>query len=432
MLKTLAQGASIAFLLQTTGVGLAYGMQILLAQWMGAAEYGTYQYAITWGTFLAFLAGLGLPLVVLRSISEYRTREDWPRVKGVITSSWQQTLIASLSIALLGTAVMQLRPVYQLLNSSLSLLLGLWTVPLLALMNLQREIARAFRHIALAYAPSLVIWPLMTMAGAFLYLQTHHTLTSVPVIGTAMLGLGVVLAIQHFCFRQLLATTLWHVRPVYELRQWLMAALPLLLIDGAFVVLGQTDVLMIGTLLDSEAVGFYSAALQTARWVNFALFAVNAIAAPMFASLYAQGDRAALQKIISAVAHWVFWPGIAIAIGLIGLAQPILSIFGPEFVQARAEIAVLSVGQLVNVGVGSVGYLLIMTGHQRQCAYVATSSALLNLVLNAIGIPWLGILGAALATAVTMATWNLWMLVLVIKHIRVNSSIVFALTSNAD
>ena len=109
---------------------------------------------------------------------------------------------------------------------------------------------------------------------------------------------------------------------------------------------------------------------------------------------------------------------------LIIFARPILGIFGAEFVAARWGLTILVLGQLINVGVGSVGYLMIMTGHQNQSTYIFGFSALANVILNALLIPRFGTIGAAIATATTMALWNISLHFLVVKHLHVYPSIV--------
>ncbi len=104
-------------------------------------------------------------------------------------------------------------------------------------------------------------------------------------------------------------------------------------------------------------------------------------------------------------------------------SQSILSIFGAEFVVASWELKILVLGQLIDVLCGSVGYLMIMTGHQNQSFMVSGCCVLINLVLNAIAIPLLGTLGAAIATAFTLIVWNIWMSILVVKHLQINPSI---------
>ncbi|GAB4386056.1 MAG: lipopolysaccharide biosynthesis protein [Elainellaceae cyanobacterium] len=429
LVATLLRGAGTALGIQIVSVVLIYSSQVLLAQWMGATDYGAYDYAVTLSMVLAFLAGLGLSSAVLRFVPEYTVQQDWARLRGVIWGSWWQTLGAGLIIAAIAAGVISWVTESQGIDSGLqqTLWLGAGLVPLVALMKLQLELARSIRSIFLAYAPSLVVYPLLLMVAALVWVKVQGSLTSAAAIGLSIVVLSIVLAVQFWLFHQVLTPYVQTVRPIYALRQWLVISLPMLFIDGSFIVLNQTDTLMIGGFLGTKAVGVYGAAFKTAGWVSFILVAVNAIAAPMFATLYAEGDRAGLQQMVSAIARWMFYPALVMALGLFIFAEPILSVFGSEFVVAKWAVMALAVGQLVNVGAGSVGYLLNMTGHQNQCARVIGYAAVLNLVLNLLLIPLLGVLGAAIATAISMSVWNIWLNRLVVKHLDVNPSIVAAI-----
>jgi O-antigen/teichoic acid export membrane protein len=430
ILTSFVQGAGIVLILQVLGAILSYVGQVLLAQWMGPAEYGIYDYAMAWSSLLAIFAGIGFPTSVLRLIPEYIIRCDWARLRGVIYASWNLTLIVSLILSALST-VLILWLTNKGLKCSTSLLLGVWMIPLLALVMLQSEMSRAIQQVGLAYAPLQVIWPFLSLGSAFLYIQISQTLKSLPAISAAMLALLAILFIQLRLFWQKLPSEIYRTSSIYEIHEWLRISLPLLLSDGFFIVLNQTDVLIIGVLLDSINVGIYSAATRSANWVSFILLSVNAVAAPIFASLYAQGDQKALQKLVSTLAHCIFWPSLVIAIFLIVFARPILGTFGSEFVGAQWEMTVLTLSQLINAGSGSVGYLMIMTGHQNQTVRVFGWSALINITLNVLCIPLFGIMGAALATAFTMILWNIWLHILVVKKLNVYPSILYALSLSA-
>jgi len=422
LLRTLVRGAGAALSVQIISAGTIYVSQILLARWLGATEYGIYDYAIALSLSLAFLAGLGLPTAVLRFIPKYQFEQDWQHLRGMIWGSWQQTLIASLITAIFSTVGLQWLAIHQGLEHSRALIFGVWIVPSIALANLQQQIARAFQKITLAYAPYLIAYPLILIGIASVW-QLHQNLTSTVAIALSILSLLLVLIVQALLFYRGLTTEISQAVPAYAIGQWWRVALPLMFLDGSSVVLSQTDTLMLGAMLGGKAVGIYSAALKTSLWVHFILTAVNAIFAPIIASLHAQGDRQGLQQLVSTIARWMFYPALAIAIGLIIFAEPALQLFGTEFTAARGALIVLILGQLVNVGAGSVGYLLMMTGNQIPAASVMGVSALTNVVLNLIGIHWLGIIGAALATAFSMMLWNVWLHAIVVKRLDVRPSI---------
>lgn len=422
LLTTLVRGTGAALTVQLLSAATIYGTQILLARWVGVREYGVYDFAISLSLSLAFIGGLGLPSAALRFIPEYLDKQDWGHLHGILRGGWQQTLIASLLTASISTVILQILRVVCNLEVSVSVFWGIWLMPLVALMQFQQHTIRALRQIILAYAPPLVCFPLLLAAIAFCW-QLQRALTGTILVVFSMLSILLILFAQLWIFRRSLPSKVHQTPPRYAHRTWWRVALPLLLFDGSYVVLSQTDTLMLGTMLDAKAVGIYSAALKTASWVPFILGAVNAIAAPMFASLHAQGDHQGLQRLVSTIARWMFYPALAIAVGLTVGAEPILQLFGPEFVAAKESLIVLIVGQLVNVGSGSVGYLLMMTGYQVESALVMGVSALVNVVLNLIGIHYLGVLGAALATALSMALWNIWLHRIVVQRLDVHPSI---------
>ena len=421
LLAALFRGTAIALCLQVSGIAVTYTMQVLLARWMGATQYGVYEYVISIATFLGFLAGMGLPNCLLRFIPKYSVEQEWGKLRGIVWGSWRYVLVSGIFIAAIALLFLL---GWGKSNSDLaftSLVIGIGLIPLQALVRHQREMSRGIKRMTLAYLPYAVIFPLLVIAGTFYY---RHNLSSSKAIAITWMSLCLVLIAQLWNFNRQLPQQCSVIRAVYSRREWFAVALPLLFNDSAFVVLSQTDTIMTGAILGTFQVGIYSAAFKTAAGVSFILAGVNAIAAPMFATLHAQKDYEGLQQLTSSVARWMFYPTLVLALGLILFGDRVLGLFGEEFIVARWSMTVLILGQLVNVGAGSVGYLLQMTGHHRQCAYVIGCSAGLNLMLNAILIPTIGIMGAAIATATTMALWNIWLHRLVVKYLGIKPSIV--------
>ena len=428
LLASLFHKAAIALCLQVLGIAIAYTMLVLFARWMGASQYGVYEYVISIGTFLGFLAGLGLPNCLLRYIPKYSVSEDWSKLRGIVWGSWRYVFFSGALIALLSIFISLSWDRYRANNTDLnSFILGMALVPLWALARHQREMSRGIKSMNLAYLPSTVVFPLLAIACGFYYRQDLSSTTAISIVA---LSLSLVLMFQLWFFSRQLPDRCSMSQPVYLRKEWFAVALPLLFNDSAHVLLSQTDTIMTGAILGTFQVGIYGAAFKTAAGVSFILMGVNAIAAPMFATLHTQGDYEGLQELTSTVSRWMFYPTFIFALLLISFGDRILGLFGAEFVAARWSMTILILGQLVNVGAGSVGYLMGMTGHHRQSAFVLGCSAVLNLILNAILIPIFGIMGAAIATAVTMALWNIWLHQLVVKHLGVKPSIVSAVLSS--
>lgn len=179
------------------------------------------------------------------------------------------------------------------------------------------------------------------------------------------------------------------------------------------LVMSMTDTTLLGVWADSESVGIYGVAKRTALLTSFMLVAVNTIVAPKFAELYAQGDRRALSALARNVAKLMTLAATPILLAFVIVPNWVLGIFGSDFVAGAPVLTILALGQFVNVATGSVGYLLMMTGHEKLMRNNTVASAALNVALNAILIPKYSIIGAAVATAISLATMNLISTILV-------------------
>ncbi|MDB9317735.1 flippase [Nodularia spumigena] len=423
----LARDATVALILQVSGDALTYLLQFALIWWMGVSEYGVYSYAISWSSLLGIFAALGLPHAVLRFVSEYKVQKNWGLLRGVIWGSWRLTFISGCVFCLVGTAVVFIIRQYYESQYITPVLIGIWAVLLQALSQLQLESSRALGDIKLAFAPSRILWPVLILVGGFFLFGKNHFFNSLTAITWATLMLLGVVCLQLWLLRRKLNQTVEPATPIYTYGDWLKLALPLLFQSAFIVILFRIDILMIGSLVSPEAAGVYSAASNTAVWVAFCLQIINIVAAPAFATLHAQGDRQGLQTVVSNTSLWVLWPSLIIAAILIIFSRPILAMFGPEFVAAEWVLKTLVIGELINVLFGPVSFLLGMTGHQNKSAMVFGFSALINLILNPIGIMFFGILGSAMATVFSMFVWKVWLSILAKKNVGVHSWALYGL-----
>ena len=134
-----------------------------------------------------------------------------------------------------------------------------------------------------------------------------------------------------------------------------------------------------------------------------------------------------MRALVSTMSHWIFWPALATAAVVIAFGTKILALFGIAYSAGYGALVILVCGHLVRAGTGLVADLLAVTGHHRQYAWVLAWSALLNVVLNLLLIPRFGTVGAAAATAVTMAFWNVGLWLLGRRKLGVDTSIINAL-----
>jgi O-antigen/teichoic acid export membrane protein len=86
-------------------------------------------------------------------------------------------------------------------------------------------------------------------------------------------------------------------------------------------------------------------------------------------------------------------------------------------------LVILAAGQLFNVAIGPVGWLLVMTGHQGYAALVLAASTGLNVILNFLFIPKWGLEGAAVATTISTVLGNLFLAVIVYRRLGIHGTV---------
>jgi O-antigen/teichoic acid export membrane protein len=134
----------------------------------------------------------------------------------------------------------------------------------------------------------------------------------------------------------------------------------------------------------------------------FVHYAVGSAVANRFAALGARGDKESLRAFVRDAVHWTFWPSLAAAVVLLILGMPLLWLFGPQFVSGYPVMLILVVGFLFRSSMGPAEFLLNMLGQQKLCASVLVATAVLNIVLNLAMVPAFGLIGAAIATSVSL------------------------------
>lgn len=169
----------------------------------------------------------------------------------------------------------------------------------------------------------------------------------------------------------------------------------------------RADIFVLGLLSSTDQVGIYSIAVATGAFVPTLLRSVNSVFGPMVSNLHARGELRLLERLFQTSTKWCLgltWPLVVV---LIFFSETLMGIFGDEFRVGGPALALLALGHLVNVGTGSVGSLLNMSGHQRFELHTGTATALLILALNLWWIPRWGLIGAAAAVACGLAISNL-------------------------
>ena len=193
-------------------------------------------------------------------------------------------------------------------------------------------------------------------------------------------------------------------------REIVSFSMALFAVQGLEFLLGQSDKILLGIYLNAREVGIYSIAIALVAFVSIFLQSINQIFAPTIAELHASNQKELLLRLYQTLTKWVIGFTLPLAFVIMIFARPLMELFGPEFGEGWPVLVIATLGQLLNCGVGSVGQLLLMSGQQHRMVRAQTIVVPISLALNWLLIPQLGLVGAAVAAAVTNILLNtLWL-----------------------
>lgn len=391
----------LAFAVRIVSAAIAFVSQVLLARWMGSFEYGIF--VLVWVTMVIVgsLSCFGFHTSVIRFIPEYREKGMLAELRGVMVASRLFVLVASTAVAALGAGGVWLFSSALESYYVVPFFLGMFCLPMLALSDVLQGLARANSWGFAALVPTYITRPVLILVFMAAAIWSGFA----PTAQTAVIA--AILACYVTTITQLIRVTSRTDKRVpsgprtIRLGYWLKISLPIFLVESFFFLLTNADVLMVGFYMPPDQVAVYFATVKTLALVHFVYFAVKAGVAQRYAQ-FSHGDPEKLAAFARETVSWTFWPSLAMGLLVLLLGKPLLILFGPEFDAGYPLLFLLVSAVVARSAVGPCESLLTMSGNQNICAVVYAATLALNIGLNVVLIPSLGLWGAAIATSAAM------------------------------
>jgi O-antigen/teichoic acid export membrane protein len=267
-------------------------------------------------------------------------------------------------------------------------------------------VLQGFQRYAQAQFPLNVLRPLVfgTLI-LFGYFVARITMTPTLAVVFNLFSAFAALVVVFFWRRRAIPPEVRAARPEQDRRTWARTAYPLFTVSAGQVILSQqADIVVVGTMLSTADAGVYGAASQLTMPLVLAAASVTYVAQSIIADLYSR-DPARLQSLVRAVTWISTTVSVPLALLLILFGHQLLGLYGPRFVHGYSVLVILTFAQLVVGLAGSLaGYLLTMTAHEREAAWIIGLTAALNLVLALVLTPLHGAIGTASATLIAAIT----------------------------
>lgn len=187
---------------------------------------------------------------------------------------------------------------------------------------------------------------------------------------------------------------------------WAFTA-PRALAGLAQVAMQRLDIILVGSLAGLSAAAIYAAATRFLLLGQMAARAVSLSAQPLLGEALARGDRSDAQQLYQASTAWlvlVAWP---LYLVLIVFGSEVLTVFGPGYSAGDTALLILCSAMLVATSCGMVDMVLTMAGKSLWNLGNVLLAFVVNLGLDLLLIPQIGILGAAIGWASAIVAANL-------------------------
>lgn len=395
----------------------------ILSKWLGTSLYGTW--SLIWVTIslLAPVATLALTVTIVRFLpaetKNEKVRESFWSVIFIVlaTSAFFSLMLVLFSDRLASSIFGDIYYSYFIKLGSIMLITQ-------AVSQISLAFFRAFRHMK-RYSGLLVAKTVAQIGLMVCFLLLDWELRGV---------IFAILASDLLC----ITASLWAILkqigfqfPKFtELKSYLKYGLPLIPNTAILWIIHSSDRYMIAYFMETRDVGIYSAAYGLANIVSLGIASLGIVLFPTVSKSYDDKEITQTKIYLKYSLKYLMMLAIPAAFGLSIMASPLLRIFASsEFTTGGVVIPFVSFG-IVLFGFYMVCSIIIHLVKKPYWTVALLSiSSILNIGLNMLLIPRLGILGAAVATLISYGVLGILTVVVSFRHIKFNLDLPFLIKS---
>ncbi len=410
-LGKVSKGAGVLFFGTVIGLFFGFLAQILIARFYSPEEYGLFNLFFTVLSIFSSIGVLGLRNGISRYIGYYLGSKESEHINSV--EGWGLLIgtIGGISFgAILYVSAPWIGPLFSESPAFVDYLrIAALAMPFYVLLIVLTSIFRGFQR-----TREQILFFDLGKNAVFLLLSGIIGFMALPFVGIiwamflAITLMMVTLTIYYLQKRKDLFDTAKRISLEMDMgKKIILFSIPLVIVDIMYKVLGWTDTLMIGYFITDADVGFYNVAKILATTISIASGVAHFIYTPLVAGLYAQKKFKENDVIYTTLTKWLCFISLPITLLLIFFPNEIIDIFfGIDYADSVIPLQILAIIYFINILMGPNGATLTAYGKTNFLMYATSASGGFNIALNVLLIPIYGIIGAAIATGISILSIN--------------------------
>ena len=401
--KSIAKGAGLVFVGLLIGRLLGYLTRLVVARYLGPAEYGLLVLALSVFSLASVIGLAGLQSGLLRFVPEFKGKKEDKKIRPLVYYSLRISVLISAVAAFFIIIFSDQISAGFFHNPGLSTIMKIigLSIPFGTASSILVGLMMGLKYPKYRVYLDDILKPLSRLA-----ILLAGVLLGFGILGATFayfLSLIISAAAGFYIFFKISARSGSKLTK-FEKKELLSYSWPTMFSALIFIVMGQIDSLLLGFLKVVSDVGLYNAALPTVDIMVMMHVAGVSLFLPVISELHTRGRVEAVGEMYKKIIKWITMATFPIFIGFVLFPNQILTLlFGAEYSAAGSSLAILSIGYFVNVVLYSGNDILNLFKKTRFNLYASVFAVTLNAVLDYFLIQYYGITGAAIATSVTYA-----------------------------
>jgi O-antigen/teichoic acid export membrane protein len=381
-------------------------LTLYLVRALGASGYGLYALAVSIAGLLALPAGFGLPMAIGRFLADHRVDRSQLRAILALGLRLQVPLAVAVSVGLFAAAE-PLAHAYHDPGLAWPLRWAALAIVGQTLFGFLSYACMSIRRVAVSLYMGIIESATETLTSVTLVLAGAGAAGAT--LGKAI-GYGVASAAGLYLTLRLLGGLRRGVAvsPSVGARTIIAYAGATFIVDVGISAISQVDILLIGALLSSAAVGSFSAVVRMLAVLSYLGVAVAGGVAPRLSLGSGAPDARAFGQ---GIRYLLILQGMVIA-PLVVWAKPIIDlVLGPGYGRSVAILQVLTLGMFVAAPAALLSLSVTYLGEARRRVRIVLWTLLLGIVVTYALIRTVGLVGAAIGDDIVEIAYisaNLW------------------------
>jgi O-antigen/teichoic acid export membrane protein len=396
----------------------------ILTKGLGANLYGTWALINATIAFIAPFAALGFYEAIIRFLA---AETDKSRIRDDFTSALFSTVLISgiaFSILLFFLSDYLAAHIFNDIQSSGYIRLASFMIPLTCMSAMTSSYLTAFRKMGLM-ATFTVVQSAVNVGLIYLFLRFGYSLNGV-ITATIVASLLFHLTLLFIILKQIG----FKLPGFSRLKLFLSYGLPLTPTSAVLWIISSSNRYLISYYIGVTATGIYSAAYNIGWYTVFLITPITRLLFPTISKSYDEQNLVETRKYLKYSLKYFLMIAIPSAFGLSILAKPILQVLTTsEFVTGNTIVPFIAFSGVLS-GVYEISVFIIHLVKKTKLVFMLLAiSALLNIVLNVLLIPRMGLTGAATATLVAYGIVCILILIVTRRYLKFELSVPFILKS---